>query len=129
MMPHYLPAGAALVGKLRPGESTLSAHLFTSATQVLAGAENPERFPFPAQPRPKPAGWPRRPPSGSFSSLITRCPPASLLGTPMEELISGWFAEAKPHMNTHTGLLALGAREEDQRGAAPALTGLLPGPT
>lgn len=72
----------SLLGKLRPGESTLSAHLFTSATRVLVGAENPERFLFPAQPRPKPAGWPRRPPLGASALSSPGALPAYLLGTP-----------------------------------------------
>lgn len=94
---HHLPALAALVGKLRPKEGKLPAPLLTAAE---VGAENQESFLFPAQPHPKPAGWPGRPPLLRGSVLSSpHVLPAYLLGTPMEELISGWFAEAKPHIN------------------------------
>lgn len=104
-----LPALAVLVGKLRLRDGKPSAQLLASP-ETEVGAENWETFLFPAQPHSNQLGGRAGPsPSRSFSSRHPSALPACFLATPMDELISGWFAEAKPLINKHRGLLPLRA--------------------
>lgn len=94
-----LPALAALVRKLRPREGKLSARLLTSPAAEV-GAENRKILLFPTQPFPNQLGGQAIPPFPELQLSSPHALPACLLGTPMEGLISRWFAEAKHHINT-----------------------------